>query len=146
MSEAEELRALFAGHHFGPPCSEIDLERAQAALGGPLPASLRELYLAFDGFLGSTDSNFLWPLFGHEGLVEFNLFYRGDELFPQDLISECLFFGDNGCGQSWAFKRDLPGKIIEWDAEWGVDYELVGDSLIEVWKNEKAKFDSLDTQ
>ena len=56
---------LFAGQRFGEPCAEADIQRAEAAIGEPLPVAIRELYLAFDGFLGLTDARFFWPLFGH---------------------------------------------------------------------------------
>jgi cell wall assembly regulator SMI1 len=109
MGHPDEVRSLFPGHSFGPPCSEDDIRRAEAALGEPLPLVLRELYLAFDGFRGSTDAGFFWSMFGQEGLVEMNRFYRDDDLFPQELVTQCLFFGDDGGGAQWGFKRDLPG-------------------------------------
>jgi hypothetical protein len=142
MAAADDVRALFAGHRFGAPCTEADIGRAEAALGEPLPPVLRDLYRAFDGFLGSTDATFFWPLFGPEGLVAMNQFYRGDDLFPQELVAQCLFFGDNGCGPQWGFKRDLPGKVIRWDAACGRDFKVVGDSPLEVWRAEKQWFDS----
>jgi hypothetical protein len=144
MSQPDEVRALFTGHRFGVSCNEADIRRAEAALGESFPPVLRELYLAFDGFRGPTDAAFFWPLFGEEGLVEMNQFYRGDDLFPQELVSQCLFFGDNGVGPQWGFKRDLPGKVIQWDAEWGADFEVVGDSPLDVWRAEKQLYDSLD--
>ena len=64
MSQADDVRMLFAGQRFGEPCAEADIQRAEAAIGEPLPVAIRELYLAFDGFLGSTDARFFWPLFG----------------------------------------------------------------------------------
>jgi SMI1 / KNR4 family (SUKH-1) len=146
MEHVDTIRALFAGHHFGPPCTEADIRRAEALLGEPLPHVLRELYLAFDGFLGSTDAGFFWSLFGTEGLVEMNRFFRDDDLFPQELVSRCLFFGDNGCGPQWGIKRDLPGKVMQWDAEWGEGFEIVGDSPLEVWRAEKQSYDALDIE
>jgi hypothetical protein len=143
MAAADDVRGLFPGHSFGAPRTEADIGRAEAALGELLPPVLRELYLAFDGFLGPTSAAFFWPLFGREGLVETNQFYRGDDLFPQELVSLCLFFGDNGCGPQWGFKRDLPGKVIRWDAGWGAGFEVVGDSPLEVWRAEKQGYDSL---
>ena len=146
MAAADEVRAMFVGHGFGEPCAEADIRRAELALGEPLPQALRELYLAFDGFRGSTNAGFFWPLFGRVGLVEMNQFYRGDDIFPIELISQCLFFGDNGCGPQWGFKRDLPGKVIQWDAEWGADFEVAGDSPLDVWRAEKELYDSLGEQ
>jgi len=52
MAAADEVRTMFPGHSFGVPCTEADIRRAEALLGEPLPPILRELYLAFDGFLG----------------------------------------------------------------------------------------------
>jgi hypothetical protein len=143
MVAADEVRTLFRGYSFGAPCTEADIQRAEAVLGQRLPLMLRELYLAFDGFLGPTSASFFWPLFGREGLVEMNQFYRGDELFPQDLVSQCLFFGDSGGGPQWGFKRDLPGKVIQWDAEWGADFGIVGDSPLDVWRAGRQAYDSL---
>ena len=146
MEQADEVRALFVGQHFGAPSTEADIRRAEALLCEPLPPVIRELYLAFDGFLGPTDAGFFWPLFGAEGLVEKNRFLRSNDLFPQKLVSQCLLFGDNGCGPQWGIKRDRPGKVIQWDAEWGTDFEVVGDSPIDVWKSEKPLYDATDEE
>jgi hypothetical protein len=146
MAAADEVRTLFAGYSFGAPCTEAELRRAEEALGESLPSVLQELYLAFDGFRGSTNAAFFWPLFGPEGLVVLNQFYRGDNLFPRALVSQCLFFGDDGCGPQWGLRRDLPGKIIRWDAEWGEDFEVVGATPLEVWRTTKQWYDSLSEQ
>ena len=42
-------------------------------------------------------------------------------------------------------KRDAPGKVIRWDAEWGEDFEVVGNDPLEVWLGEKRKYDNLGT-
>jgi hypothetical protein len=146
MSPADEVRALFRGYSFGAPCSATEIARAESALQESFPSVLHELYLAFDGFRGSTNASFFWSLFDDEGLVAMNQFYRGDPLFPQELVSQCLFFGDGGYGPQWAFKRDLPGKIIRWDAEWGTDFEVVGEYPVDVWRAEKQMYDSLEEE
>ena len=150
MSMADEVRAHFAGHRFGPPCTEAALRRAEATLREPLPQVLRELYLTFDGFLGPTDATFLWPLFapkaGASGLVETNLFFRGDELFPQELVSRCVFFGDNGIGPQWGLHRDRPGQVIKWDAEWGVEVDVAGDTPLAAWLTERRFYDEVADQ
>src|SRR4051812_45158226 len=101
MGPSEELRPLFPAGSFGPPCTAADLRRAEEALGEPIPAALRELYLACDGFRGPTDARFFWPLFGYPGLVRSNEFFRGGEPFPRMLVSRCLFIGEDGCGPQW---------------------------------------------
>ena len=52
MGMADQVRSLFAGHRFGPPCTEPAIRKAEDALAEPLPPVLRELYMAFDGFSG----------------------------------------------------------------------------------------------
>jgi hypothetical protein len=54
-----------------------------------------------------------------------------------------LFFGDDGCGPQWGIKRDLPEKVIQWDAEWGTDFEVIGDSPLDAWRKRKQSFDAL---
>jgi cell wall assembly regulator SMI1 len=143
MSQADAVRSLFAGYTFGPPCTEADLRLAEAVLGEPLPPVLRQLYLAFDGFRGPTEARFFWPLAGYEGLVELNQFYRGDDLYPQELVTQCVFFGDGGGGPQWGIKRDLPGKVIRWNASWWTEFEIAGDSPLDAWRVEKQSYDSL---
>ena len=63
MSIAQEVRRIFEGYDFGPPCGLDNLERAEQELGRPLPAVLREFYQSFDGFLGPTDAAFFYPLY-----------------------------------------------------------------------------------
>ena len=144
MKQADEVRALFTGNYFGAPCSTEELSRAESELGEQLNPELRELYLSFNGFHGPTDAGFFWPLWGDNGFVQLNKFYREDDLFPRELMLLCMFFGDGGGGSHWGYKRDLPGKIILWDAEWGADFEVVGNSPLEVWRNEKVLYDSLE--
>ena len=147
MGMADEVRSHFAGHRFGSPCTEAAICRAEDALGEPLPPVLRELYLAFNGFLGPTDATFFWPLFESEpgagGLVEINQFFRGDDLFPQDLVTRCLFFGDNGIGPQWGLHRDRPGQVIMWDARWGAEFEVTGDTPLAAWLAEKRFYDEV---
>jgi len=141
------VRKAFKGFEFGPHCTEEELRQAESLLGEPIPQLLRQLYQSFNGFLGPTAAQFLWPLrelsTGGVSFVEMNLFYRRDS-FPQRLTSQCLFYGDEGCGAQWGLKLDLPGKVIKWDAEWGEDFEIVGDDLLEVWLESKRRYDELD--
>ena len=143
MAAADDIRRIFAGYRFGAPCTVADIDSAERKLGERLPGALRELYAAFDGFVGPTNADFFWPLFGRNELVEMNRFLRG-EPFPTEWTSQCLFFGDYGCGPHWAFNRDLPDRVIVWDPEWGTDFDVVGGSPLEVWCAEKQQYDSLD--
>lgn len=142
MATADDIREIFVGCFFGPPCTENDLRRAELALSAPLPPALRSLYAAFDGFRGPTNAGFFWPLFGRDGLVDRNLIYR-DEPFPIEWTSQCIFFGDYGCGAMWGIKWDLPNSVIAWDPEFGTDFDVVGCSPFETWRAEKQRYDAL---
>lgn len=147
MRVAEEVRAHFVGRWFGSPATEAAIRGAEDALGEPLPPALRELYLAFNGFNGPIDAAFFWPLSAPEpgtgGLVEMNLFFRGNDLFPQELVAQCLFFGDNGIGPQWALHRDRPEQVIKWDARWGTEVEVSGATPLEAWLAEQRFYDEV---
>jgi hypothetical protein len=149
-NEAEKVKAQFPDAEYGPPCSDDDIRRATAALGELLPPVLDEFYRAFNGFRGPTNAGFFWQLFASPknptGLVEMNKFFRenADDPFPREIVSQCLFFGDDGIGAQWAFKNDQPGKIIKWNASWGADVEVVGDSPLEAWLAEKEFYDRME--
>ena len=66
--------------------------------------------------------------------------------FLASSVSQCLFFGDNGCGPQWGIKRDAPGKVILWDAEWGDEYKVAGENPLEVWAAEKRMYEKPDGQ
>lgn len=138
---ANEVREHFQGFEFRPPCTEEDLILAEESLGQRVPPAIRSLYLAFDGFRGPTNARFMWPLFGRDGLVEFNRFLRSGREFPKAFVSSCLFYGDAGIGDMWGIKDDLPGSVIRWNASWGEDFEEAGATPIDVWLKEKAVYD-----
>ena len=145
MALADDIRAAFTGFEFGEPCTAAEIRRAQEALGEDLPPVLRELYRAFNGFRGPTNAAFFWPLFAREGLVEMNRFLRenaGDP-FPSGVVSDTVFFGDNGIGAQWGLKRSLPGQVIKWDASWGTRVEIAGDSPLAAWVAEKRFYDQV---
>ena len=49
MHLPERIRQQLPRRHFGDPCSQSDIARAEQALGEQLPKTLRELYLASMG-------------------------------------------------------------------------------------------------
>jgi hypothetical protein len=149
-TEAEKVKAELPDATYGPPCSDGDIRRAASASGEPLPAVLEEFYRTLNGFRGPTNAGFLWQLFASPmnptGFVEMNRFFRenADDPFPREIVSQCLFFGDDEIGAQWAFKKDQPGKIIKWDPRWGTDVEVVGDSPLEAWLAENEIYDRME--
>lgn len=148
--DAEKVKAAFPDAIYGAPCADDELRRARVVLGEPLPSVLETFYRAFNGFRGPTNAAFFWPLFASPeaptGLVDMNQFFRKniDDPFPLEIVSQCLFFGDDGVGAQWGYKKDLPGKIIKWDAEWGTDVEVIGDSPLDAWLAEKELYERLE--
>jgi hypothetical protein len=147
MSLSQEVRRSFEGFDFGPPCTLEDIERAEHDLGHPLPPVLRELYLAFDGFLGPTYAVFFSPLsqrddLACDSLVGTTRFLRGED-FPS-FILRSVVFGSDGCGSYWGMLIDAPGVVFEWHPEQGEDYSVVGESPLDVWLKGKALYEESD--
>jgi hypothetical protein len=86
---------------------------------------------------------------GRRGLVWQNLNFREDAASCDDaefqtFISQCLFFGYDGCFGYWGYKRDLPGKIIRWgDEERMPTFTVVGDHPLDGWRTEKQACDAV---
>lgn len=142
----EAVKQLFAGNLFGPPCDEAQLAVAEAELQVAVPSELRCFYLAFDGFLGPTAAYFFWPLFARDnrreiGFVERNKWLRTSFEFPKELMSRCLFFGDDGCGSFWGVHHEVPGKVIEWKGAQGDEFEIAGTDPGDVWSRAKQRYD-----
>jgi hypothetical protein len=148
MSMAQEVRRSFEGFEFGPPCTHGDLARAERELGHALPAILRDLYLAFDGFLGPTAAPFFYPLLpGGEpeilSLVGLTLFLRGEDYFPE-FLQEAVVFGDYGCGSHWGIRLNSPDELFEWYPSDGHHYSVVEGNPMTVWVERRAWYESPD--
>ena len=148
MTLAEEVRQAFSGQVFGQPVSAGEIQLAEEELGHALPQVLRDLYSAFDGFTGPTGAPFFFPLrtassFSPESLVSYTLFLRSEDYFPESL-RDAVVVGDFGGGSSWFVKASNPEQVLRWDAEWGDEYEILDGSILDVWLNEKAAYESID--
>lgn len=113
----EHISNLTEDAVFSDPASAQDLERAEEALGGPLPEPLVDLLGETDGVRGAYGLGVVWPL---SRIVEDNLLFRtnpdfADLYMPFDPL---LFFADAGNGDQFAFlwmpRRD---EIFVWDHE-----------------------------
>jgi len=147
MNIAQQIRELFEGFPFGAPCHPSDVAKAEELLGHPLPPPLTELYLNFNGFAGPTDAAFFYPLltptsFSNTSLVEYTLSLRGEDYFPR-FLQRAVAIGDYGVGPCWVILIDTPGKILEWDGEWGDDYETLEGTLADVWEGKKEWYESV---
>jgi hypothetical protein len=113
VSAAVEVGALFPAGVFGAPCTEVEIATAERALGHKLPPILQELYRAFDGFVGPTGTQFLYPLLKspHKmktSLVEYTKFlrteFRGSKGYIPELLQRSVAVGDTGIGPAGSSK------------------------------------------
>jgi hypothetical protein len=139
MDNPSTVREAFQDYVFGQPASFESLASAEAKLGHKLPPVLREYLLAFNGFKGPTDADFFYTV---DHLVEMTLFFRSEDYFPE-FLHNAVVLGDDGTGPCWLIRLGQPDTIIEWDAEWGEDSEVLPGSLADVWSARKAVYDSL---
>jgi hypothetical protein len=119
-------------YSYGPPVTEKDLRAAEAALGLPIPAPLRALYLEFDGLWEGAlrprvrgndfDAVIVIPVrFLLEARNHLDACYREDvEGWSADL-RRCVVFGLNDGVASFLFLTDQvlwgvqPGHVGKWD-------------------------------
>lgn len=126
----------------GEPLPANKLVEASQQLSQELPPPLQELYLAFDGLRGPTNAAFLWPLFGHDGLVSYNIFVRRENYAPS-WIGTVIFFGGDGVGDYWGIEVSAPHRILSWRPIDLEEFDVAGTSIIEVWKNKQQEYDSV---
>lgn len=142
MDNPSTVRDAFREYGFGQPASLELLANAEAKLGHRLPPVLRNYFLAFNGFKGPTDSDFFYTV---DHLVEMTLFFRSEDYFPK-FLHGAVALGDDGTGPCWLIRLDQPDTIIEWDAEWGDDFEVLQGSLVEIWLARKAVYDGIQAR
>jgi len=148
MALASAVLKAFPEGTFGAALPPSALAAAEAALGHPLPAPVKELYLQFDGFLGPTNAQFFLSLLEppgpmKESLVGFTLFLREEDYCPPWLQS-AVAIGNNGTGAGWYVLLDDPSRVVRWSASWGDEYEPLDGSILEVWLREKDLYESID--
>ena len=113
----DRISGLTAHATFAAPASVEDIAAAEAVLGGPLPAQLREALGESDGVWGEYGLGLIWPV---RRIVGDNVMFRSNPDFaslymPFDAL---LFFADGGNGDQFAFpcspRRD---EVFVWNHE-----------------------------
>jgi hypothetical protein len=141
--EAEIRRRGIAITSFGQPCAERQIADAEGQLGHALPAALRRLYRAFDGFRGPANTAFIWPLFGDAGLVRLNLFGLSRPWAPS-WHGQVILFGDNGVGDYWGLPVTDRTGVMEWRPIDGEAYLIARPSILDVWEREQRQYDKAE--
>ena len=128
---------------FFPPADPADVAAAEARLGVPFPAWLRELYLACDGFVGPTGWHYLSRLGGRDGLVEFNEFLRLEAWAPPWLARVIVFASDTSSGTLTTHFAALDGDLIEWCLGDGDEYTKFDGTVFDLYRREQSRWDEL---
>src|SRR5262245_58065153 len=119
-----QIRAVMEVTSFYSPASSELIEEVERRLAVNFPEWLRRVYLACNGFSGPTGVSYLYPLDGHDGVLEFTQFLREEDWSPP-WLSRAVGFGENGAGGSitthWLV---MDGNLIEWCYGHGADYTV----------------------
>ena len=102
--------AVASGVTPGRPCTLEELDAAERSLGRAIPADLRSLYEAADGFFDQAGQWFVvWPL---ERLVSDNVRSWSEGRLRRDLLA----FGDDGTGNPFCVPTNeaRPREVIRW--------------------------------
>jgi len=136
-----KIREHFPDGIFAPPCTLNTVVAVESALGVSLPQPLRELYLAFDGFRGPGNAQYLFPL-AHcvspgSSLLALTQFFRDWE--SPDL-SRFIFFGSSTVDHAWGLSLDDSRKIIAYHHHMEDEYEIVGSDIYEVYIADEQRY------
>lgn len=96
------VASLVPEHKLLPPASMEEVEKAEKAIGTPLPADLAALLLETNGVLGAYELGMVWPV---ERIARDNTEFRSSRNLRELYMSfeSLLFFGDAGNGDQFAF-------------------------------------------
>jgi hypothetical protein len=136
-----KIRAHFSAGIFAPPCTFDALAAVESALGVSLPQPLRELYLAFDGFRGPGNAQYLFPLShcadGGSSLLAMTQLFRDWE--SPDL-SRFIFFGSSTADECWGLSLDDSRRIIAYHHHMEAEYEIAGSDIYEAYIADEQRY------
>lgn len=109
-----------------------ELDEIESILGLPLPADVREQYLASNGLLGPTDCQLLYPYKKSEGnnIIRANAI-RSESWFPATFSSTVLL-GNDGCGNNVCYNWKTKEAIL-WNAADGEEIQERRATVKEIW-------------
>ncbi|MFG3259194.1 SMI1/KNR4 family protein [Streptomyces sp. NPDC048172] len=106
------------GVRAGAPGAEELVEQVEEGLGHTLPEVLRAFLLDVDGVEDAYGTEFVWSA---ERVLEDNAAFREEPQFRELYapFDDLVFFGDNGGGDQFAFRRAPDGvaHVLAWDHE-----------------------------
>ncbi|MRT29767.1 SMI1/KNR4 family protein [Herbaspirillum sp. CAH-3] len=133
------IKEQFPGWRFSAPSSAAAIESAEVDLGIRLPEELKVLYMQADGFRESIgNSSYLLPLDELVGVTT-SLWMEWEGFRPEFDIKPFVFFGLSSADEAWGINWKRPGEIIAFHHHMEGEYELVGSTILEVYKADFEK-------
>jgi hypothetical protein len=128
---------------FHPPADPVAVAAAETRLGVALPAWLRALYLACDGFVGPTGwDGYLLPLEGRDGLVGYTEFLRHDGEGMPPSMARAIVFGHQGYSFTISTHfAALDGALVTWNFG-DDDFAPFDGTVYDLYRREQAELDS----
>lgn len=133
------IKEQFPDWRFSAPSSAAAIESAEAELAIRLPEDLKVLYMQADGFRESIgNSSYLLPLDELVGVTT-SLWMEWQGLRPGFDIKPFVFFGLSSADEAWGINWTRPGEIIAFHHHMEGEYELLGSTILEVYKADFEK-------
>lgn len=140
------LRETFPHGLFAAPATREAVSAAEAALGVRFPAQLRALYLECDGFREDRgNAKYLLALTEEDStgsLITVTRFHWEEvgTFWPRLDLKPYIFFGSSSGDETWGINWRRPDEIIAFHHHMEGDYEIVGASIVEVYKADYARY------
>jgi hypothetical protein len=140
----QRLRDVMRVETFYAPADASAIAAAETSVGVAFPQWLRTLYLACNGFRGPTQWEYLLPLDGREGLVEFTQFLRAEEWAPPWLTRAVVFGSDTGSLSCTTHFVALDGELVTWMLGDGDEFIKFEGTVYDLYRREQAGWDALE--
>lgn len=138
------LKHEFPDFSYKSPASEAAIQKAEQSLRFALPAQLRSMYLEADGFRENVgNSKYLLSLCDEErtgSLVSVTRDHWGGIFgFSHKRFRPYVFFGFSSANYAWGINA-AGDQIIRYKHWMEGEYEIVGNSIIEVYRSDMTSY------
>lgn len=140
------LKDLFPQWHFSPPASAQAIADVEATLNVSFPEELRALYSEADGIRESVgNAKYLLSLMNEDSIGSLvtttRLFWEEwAGVWPGLNFRPYIFFGFSSGDEAWGINWKVPGEIIAYHHHMEGAFEVVGASIIDVYRADMAKY------
>jgi hypothetical protein len=139
------LRELFPNGRFSAPASEAQIADVEEQLGIKLPLQLKELYRECDGFREDRgNAKYLLSLTEEDqigSLLGMTRFWWSEWKDRLPTLSDYVFFGSSSGDESWGINWKREDEIIAYHHHMENEVEILGDTIVEVYLADYAKYD-----